>query len=231
MCKLTLAVLCAVGLALGLAGAAQAATIDILDSLVPEGLVVGNSFHLVFVTSTRRDALSTDIADYNAFVNTAANSGGSVVARLGLTTWKAIGSTSTVNANVNALISAPVYRLDKVQVATDYTDMWNGTIANPINLSEAGNPINGCPWTGTQSDGSAHPDYPLGYVGGSEWDGARYGDTGKTEAGWINSGSYHSDYYNALYALSEPLTITPEPATLALLGLGGLGMLLGRKRR
>ena len=36
---------------------------------------------------------------------------------------------------------------------------------------------------------------------------------------------------NALYALSEKITIVPEPATLALLGLGGLGMLLSRKRK
>jgi hypothetical protein len=34
-----------------------------------------------------------------------------------------------------------------------------------------------------------------------------------------------------MFALSEKLTITPEPATLALLGLGGLGMLLNRKRK
>jgi len=29
----------------------------------------------------------------------------------------------------------------------------------------------------------------------------------------------------------DDLTLTPEPATLALLGLGGFGLLLGRKRR
>jgi hypothetical protein len=53
-----------------------------------------------------------------------------------------------------------------------------------------------------------------------------------SDNGWIhNWGTTGSDSYFSMYGLSEPLTITPEPATLALLGLGGLGMLLNRKRK
>ena len=46
-------------LLLGIAGRAQ---------VVPPGLPVGDPYHLVFVTHQGRDATSSDIADYDAFV-------------------------------------------------------------------------------------------------------------------------------------------------------------------
>lgn len=41
---------------------------------VPTVLNAGDQYRLVFVTSTFRDAMSTDIADYDAFVTVVANS-------------------------------------------------------------------------------------------------------------------------------------------------------------
>jgi len=64
---------------LALAPPAHAGTIQLGDSLIPTGLVDGDTFRLVFLTSTTTDATSTDIADYNTFVNTAANLTGSLV--------------------------------------------------------------------------------------------------------------------------------------------------------
>ena len=43
--------------------------------LVPAGLGVGDSFRLLFLTSTTRDATATDIEVYNAFVRAAAAAG------------------------------------------------------------------------------------------------------------------------------------------------------------
>ena len=64
MKKVIVGVACLVSMALSLQ--AQVTT-------VPTGLNGGDQYRLVFVTSTTRDATSSDIADYNAFVNYAAS--------------------------------------------------------------------------------------------------------------------------------------------------------------
>jgi hypothetical protein len=100
---------------------------------VPSGLNPGDQYRLAFVTSTTRDATSPNIADYNAFVTTAANSVPELAA-LG-TTWSAIASTVSVsardNTGTNFFITAgvPIYTLADTILATDYLDLWDGTIA------------------------------------------------------------------------------------------------------
>ena len=44
-------------------------------SLVPTGLNTGDQFRLIFLSSTKRDATSTAIDDYNTFVQTLAAAG------------------------------------------------------------------------------------------------------------------------------------------------------------
>jgi len=251
MCKMTLAVLCAVGLALGLAGAAQA---DVILTgpggiMCPTGTnpstslpwALGDTYQLVFLTSTTRDASSTDIAVYNAFVNTAAD--GSPLTGVPGVTWYAIASTTNgttgVNARDNALVSAPVYRLDLALVATGFADMWDSSISNPINVTEQGIQVSAAPnsaaarvWTGSMENGTLNTARSLG----STTHQIMPGYFSYNDGNWWISGGLVADVaarFNLypLYALSAPLTIVPEPATLALLGLGGLGMLLNRKRK
>ncbi|MEA5509699.1 hypothetical protein VB715_07970 [Crocosphaera sp. UHCC 0190] len=115
-----------------LAGETLAAT---LPNLAP-----GSQFRYVFVTSETRDPSSTDISDYNTFVNN--------VAVLGTETsniqgdWKAIVSTATTNAKVNTNTlgdaGVPIFRVDGVKVADDYSDLWDFSIDNPINITENG---------------------------------------------------------------------------------------------
>ena len=69
-------------------------------SLIPSGISAGGSFRLLFVSSTKRDATSTDIADYNAHVQNAAAMGhADIQAHSGL--FRALASTSSVSAVVN----------------------------------------------------------------------------------------------------------------------------------
>ena len=61
---------------LGIGGIAHAQTEVPMDwSLIPAGLGPGDQFRLLFVSSTTRDATSSDIADYDAHVQSAAAAG------------------------------------------------------------------------------------------------------------------------------------------------------------
>ena len=100
--------------------------------LVPPGLSVGDKYHLVFVTSTTRDALTNTINVYNTFVQNTANSAG-----LGDINWKVIGSTFVqqgvvTNAIDNINVQGPVFRLDGVLVANNAADLWDGSIRAPM---------------------------------------------------------------------------------------------------
>src|SRR5690242_18076131 len=98
---------------------ATAARTDAALITVPPSLSVGDQYRLVFVTSTARNATSTNIADYNTFVTNTANGVAELVS-LG-TTWKVIGSTSSVSARDNtgtnpSSTGVPIYRLDGTRI-------------------------------------------------------------------------------------------------------------------
>lgn len=165
-----LGILSGVALAiLGLSGIAEAAII-----IPPTGLAPGSEYRLVFVTSGTRNATSSNIADYNDFVQNAAQN--SSVLNTALTaagfnptsiTWTAIASTLTTNARVNTQTQAtdtsrPIYRLDGALVATSYADLWDGSILVPINRTQVDNILQfGASWTGTDTLG-----FSLGVLGG-----------------------------------------------------------------
>lgn len=92
----------------------------------PTGLNPGDKFRFIFVTTGTRNATSTDIADYNTFVNTDA---GGATYNGSAVTWKAIGSTTTVNArdNVGGFgTNVPVYLVTGTKVANSLTDTAGG---------------------------------------------------------------------------------------------------------
>ena len=158
---------------LGISSAAQAAIL--LPSLTP-----GSQYRLVFVTSGTRDATSTNIADYNQFVNNAAQASTNLNTALttaGLTpsaiNWTAIGSTAAVNARVNTATratdtSVPIYRLDAAtQVAAGNSDLWDGTILAEISVDEGGNTQGRAGvWTGSTALGATSAGRWLGSTGG-----------------------------------------------------------------
>ena len=200
---------------------------------VPTGLNPGDTYHLVFATSTTTDATSALISYYDGIADTRGDSmSGSPY---GDVDWYCLGSVSAATSPVNrGLVSGPVFRLDGVLVADDSGDMWDGYLHDPINVADDGNapPIfQAMPWvwTGTTQSGGVHWN-PLGSGGG--W--SHMGIWMNTNGEWISSGPSPTAASRPIYAISEPLTVTvPEPGTLILAALtvAAGGTTLRRRRR
>ena len=176
-----LALACLAALALGVPGEAQAQT-EVPDdwALKPADIDAGGQFRLMFVTSTNRDATSTDIADYNTFVRTRATAGVTAIQTYA-NDFTALVSTETVNARTNTLTrdtdtDAPIYwvRSGTVfasdRVADDYADFYDGSWNTFIGRTESGgltgllSPF----WTGTNTDGTTHATEFMGATGISQ---------------------------------------------------------------
>jgi len=199
---------------------------------VPPSLNVGDTYHLVFVTSGTRQATTSDITNYNSFVDNAigalddASIHGDIV-------WKCIGSVAGTDARDNigyASSTAPVYLLNGTRAANNSTEFWDADTTNlnaPINVSETLGTVADEVWTGSSSDGSASGN-PLG--SGSVTTGSSSGITGAWMSSWVRASN--STYH--VYGFSEELTAAvPEPGTLLLaaLSLAAGGTTLRCRRR
>lgn len=184
--------------------------------------------------------MSSDIEDYNSFVDGVANAVGSLVRGLG-TEWRAIASTSSVEAPENTHmhphqpwdpqwdIACPIYNLSGELVTSNYNEIWDGTLDTFINTDEQGNVHTDAPvWTGTESSGFASFYYHLG----SEAKYAATGRTNRTNSFWIMDDETHISENNQMYAVSAPIQAAPVPVPPTLLLMGsGLVALVGLRMK
>lgn len=218
--------LCAAFIVIAAAGCIHAAPI------LPSGLNPGDQYRLAFVTSGTRDAASAEIADYNAFVTSQANS--NIVLQSLAATWFAIGSTRTVTAseNIGGVFNMPIYNLSGLRIANGSADLWDGSLENPVSYDQDGalRPVG--VYTGTNWYGSSDIDY-LGQFTLVSKGSSQYKDTKWMYVDFVNKLELHS-----FYGISAPLTVpggdVPEPGTMGLLTLGLMGLgwrHFGRLRR
>ncbi len=193
-------------LLLGLAAGAQAQTMVPDDwPLKPSGLNAGDQFRLMFITSTTRDATSTDIADYNSFVQGRAAAGHASIQSYS-TQFLVVGSTAAVDARDNAMTTGTgvaIYWLGGAKVADNNADFHDGTWANPVGRDESGTSVNEFTnyFTGSNNDGTE------AFLAGSTISVALGSIVGVRPGGTQNlagtSGGVNGTTSNAFLALSQ----------------------------
>lgn len=217
----------------------EAASASTIILATPAGLNPGDKFRFLAVTSGSTTATSTDINTYNTFVQ---NDFGGATYDSVVVNWKAIGSTSTVNArdNVGGFGSlVPVYKpFTGTLLADNLTDvdgLWSGFLYAPPNETLSESLGNGYFQIHTGSEANGLLDSSR-HLGASQ---VRYGLTGAAfSASWIHSSFITSGSARRMYALSSELTVPSAVPEIDPVGMGsviaivsGVLGLLERRRR
>ena len=148
------------------------------SGLVPTGLVLGDTFRLLFLSSTTRDASANGIGAYNTFVQERAAAGHTAIQPYSAG-FRVVGCTSNHDAPVNTRTryttsdtGVPIYWLNGAKAADDYADFYDGSWDEEAadknesgtdgpDTSQQGNyPFTGCDHDGTRvSSGLLDDDY------------------------------------------------------------------------
>ena len=208
--------------------------------LKPSGLSGGDKFRLLFITSTKRDAQSTAIADYNSFVQGRAAAGHTNIQTYS-SGFTAVGSTADVDARDNTSTTytsndngVPIYWLDGAKVADDYENFYDGEWDEEATLkNESGTDVTATNstrvWTGSDHDGTEATSGGTSLALGNTTT-VRYGRPNHVggSSGPIGSGSAQGPAsQNLLYGLSQVFivagtTTLSTDATLTDLALSGV---------
>ena len=188
-------------------------------SLIPTGLSTGDKFRLLFLSSTRRNASSTDIATYNTFIQTRAAAGHTDI-RDYSADFRAVGCTADTDARDNTKTTytttdkgVPIYWLNGAKAADEYEDFYDGSWddeANDKNESGTNGPDTSLranyPWTGCDHDGTEAVTGSDSFALGTNIADARVGRPNSSGSGHgpLNGQTNRSDFNdNPLYGLSE----------------------------
>ncbi len=215
--------------------------------IAPSGLPAGSQYEIAFVTADNTAATSTSIADYNSFVASEAAQDPSLPAGL---TWHAIVSTVTTGAATNApsLGSIPVFDTLGNRLTPAGQSLYQTTDATPmltgIQYDQNGNLVtnnvifNGAPptptpvvWTGSTDAGGIVSNGALGsndpIITAAGGFGTNWLELSDLILANIAGASPHLTKSTPLelYALSSPITVAPEPASIVMAGTAIVGLI------
>ena len=210
----------------------SAATVTVLEmvvpevpadwSLVPSGLVVGDQFRLLFVSSTGRDATSGIIATYNTWIQSLAAAGHTDIQRYS-STFTVVGSTAAVDARDNTQTTytssdkgVPIYWLNGNKVADQYEDFYDGDWDDEANRkTEAGTASSDTTIrTGSDPDGTEKGFGAFSLALGKSLATVGIPDSSATGDGPLSSDTNAADSsIYPFYGLSGVFTVVASPPT------------------
>jgi hypothetical protein len=202
------------------------------DFITPSGLPPGSQYQIIFVTADVRVATSADIGVYNSFVSDQAHLNTKLPTGL---IWKAVASTAPTvltpagtdaKDNADTYDNVPIYNTKGQLIADGIVDgkldLWDGSIYNVIYDQYGEGTGDSIVWTGSEWDGTKTHNYGP-FVGplGSSSPYISYGTSTFTDERWLDHGALRfPSEAHSFYALSEQITIIPEPGTSTLLCMG-----------
>ncbi len=184
-------------------------------SLTPSGLSDGDKFRLIFITSSGRNATSSDIGVYNTFVQDQAAAGHMQI-RPYSSQFRVVGSTAAIDARDNTGTTGTgvrIYWLNGNKVADNYTDFYDGSWddeANPkLPLGTDYTGINLSYRTGSKDDGTEY--FASGASGALGAGTPRTGRLNQATGNPLSAGSQVSSNNLRFYGLSPVFTVKAGP--------------------
>ena len=201
----------------------------------PNGVSGGDQFRLIFLSSTERKPNSTNIADYNNFVQDLAETGHTGIQPYA-DGFNVVGCTAAVDARdntattfTNANKGLPIYWLKGNKVADNYQDFYNGDWDDEANdKTELGNngpdtsvaanyPATGCEDDGTKASFGGDQQA----LGDTEVRLGNPNDSSSSRNPLSGQGGANSNIKRHMYGLSQVFELIQLPSNTGTLTTGG----------
>ncbi len=194
-------------------------------TLKPSGLGVGDQFRLLIVTSTTRNANSTDISDYDTHVQTAVAAGHAGI-QSHSSQFKVLGSTASVAARdhtettyTSADKGVPIYWLGGAKAADEYEDFYDGSWDSYVFRAQTGQETSPHRvWTGTNNDGTAATNF----LGSTSGVGAGTKASGKHFVNSVLSSGTTYPFYGLSPVFQVAAAVTPPTLSALTVSAGTL---------
>ena len=197
--------------------------------LKPSGVSVGGKFRLLFITSTVGNPTSSNIADYNSFVQARAAAGHTEIQDYSAG-FRAVGSTASVDARDNTCSTGtgvPIYWLNGSKAASNYGGFYDGSWDDEFHRRfENGTETNSSIfiWTGSNDDGTGADGNELGRSAVMR---ARFNFNSGAASGTLRDhpagGSINTAHYFGLSQVFVARSSTPVTSNVSIISTPAIG--------